>query len=207
MRRSCLFIRVSSLPTISSSSWDGSLTPRSRCMILPRIPGPPEGPAVEVSVPSSPARISTAGSRSCSPRIGAVLPDSFSSSPKRRPCGNAPVERGRENVGVRVCGQRAHPRLPSENTENNTRAPSWSKLALFIRDVGDQTHSQEPECGAIKAPRCFPPSTRNGHGRTAPAPPHPRRCSAPARRSNLAAATHATQRGEHAALASQWLTL
>ena len=77
MRRSCLFIRVSSLPTISSSSWDGSLTPRSRCMILPRIPGPPEGPAVEVSVPSSLARISTAGSSSCSPRIGAVVPDSF----------------------------------------------------------------------------------------------------------------------------------
>ena len=64
MRRSCLLIRVSSLRDMSSSSWDGSLTPRSRCMILPRMPGPPEGPAVEASVPSSRARVSTAGSSS-----------------------------------------------------------------------------------------------------------------------------------------------
>ena len=82
MRRSCLFIRVSSLPTISSSSWDGSLTPRSRCRILPKMPGPPEGPAVEVSVPSSRARISTAGSSACWPRIGTPAFRFF--SPKRR---------------------------------------------------------------------------------------------------------------------------
>ena len=82
MRRSCLFIRVSSLPTISSSSWDGSLTPRSRCRILPKIPGPPEGPSVEVSVPSSRARISTAGSSACWPRIGTPAFRFF--SPKRR---------------------------------------------------------------------------------------------------------------------------
>ena len=147
MRRSCLLIRVSSLRDMSSSSWDGSLTPRSRCMILPRMPGPPEGPAVEASVPSSRARVSTAGSSSsCGIGWAAAKTEGASTARVASACASA----------APVCVS-----------------------ALLGTDRGFLLSY---------APPPHPP-----------APPHHRRCGAPARRSNLVPATHAAWRGAHSA--------
>ena len=152
MRRSCLLIRVSSLRDMSSSSWDGSLTPRSRCMILPRMPGPPEGPAVEASVPSSRAGVSTAASIS-SCRIG------HRAEPKR--CQHGARRGARLWRALR------------------TRRTPVCVSALLGTDRGFILSY---------APPPHPP-----------APPHHRRCGAPARRSNLVPATHAAWRGAHSA--------